>query len=410
MLISGNDTTFEIPSAMFETEELKELLSNRNITLSIKAEKLKAEEVKKLFNQQRDKHLVSGEEIYEFTITIKDSNKDKDLEKFNDKIKISMKINENIAKKYDKDRLGIYRYDEEKKLWEYKGGLYNPSTDTITITTDHFSKYAIMAYIKDFEDIKEHWAKEEIEILVSKHIAEGRKDKYEPNESITRIELVKMLVKMLLQDLEKDVKLREANKAPFKDISITGEDKNYIKTAVEEGIIKGFEDGTFKPEKAVSREEMAAMTARMMGIKTDLDIIDTPFKDREEISSWSAKDVTAVYEKGIVKGDDKGNFDGKRSVTRGEASVMVKRIMENTGLIDLPTKIKGKLVINHIEGTHYELETTGGIYVLILDKNDKTLNNIVNNSIGKEITVKGYIQSGNSIYQRGKMFKVISVE
>lgn len=410
MLISGNDITFEIPSAMFETEELKKLLSNKNTTLSIKAEKLKAEEAKKLLNQQKDKYLVSTEEIYELTITIKDSNKDRDLEKFNGKIKISIKINENIAKKYGKNRLGIYRYDEEKKLWEYKGGLYNPSTDTITITVDHFSKYAIMFYKKDFEDIKEHWAKEEIEILVSKHIAEGRKDKYEPNESITRIELVKMLVKMLLQDPGKDVKLLETSKVPFKDISITGEDKNYIKTAVEEGIIKGFEDGTFRPEKAVSREEMAVMTARMMGIKTDSDIIDTPFKDKKEISSWAAKDIAAVYEKGIIKGDDKGNFDGKRFVTRGEASVMVKRIMENTGLIDLPTKITGKLVINHIEGTHYELETSDGIYVLILDKNDKTLNNIINDSIGEEITVKGYIQSGYNIYQRGKMFKVVSVE
>ena len=139
-------------------------------------------------------------------------------------------------------------------------------------------------------------------------------------------------------------------------------------------------------------------------------MISKHIKDKEKISSWAAKDVTAVYEKGIIKGDDKGNFDGKRSVTRGEATVMVKRIMENTGLIDLLTKIKGKLVINHIEGTHYELETTSGIYVLILDKNDKTLNNIINDSIGKEITVKGYIQSGYSIYQRGKMFKVISVE
>ncbi|NLK34029.1 MAG: hypothetical protein GX301_01065, partial [Gracilibacteraceae bacterium] len=62
------------------------------------------------------------------------------------------------------------------------------------------------------------------------------------------------------------------------------------------------------------------------------------------------------------------------------------------------------------EGQHYELETADGIYVLIHDKDNKYLAKLLAGSVGKEIEVEGFVQSGYSIYQRGKIFKVISVK
>ena len=56
------------------------------------------------------------------------------------------------------------------------------------------------------------------------------------------------------------------------------------------------------------------------------------------------------------------------------------------------------------------METADGIYVLIHDKDNKYLVKLLNKMVGKEIEVSGYEQSGFNIYQRGKMFKVISVE
>ena len=52
----------------------------------------------------------------------------------------------------------------------------------------------------------------------------------------------------------------------------------------------------------------------------------------------------------------------------------------------------------------------GGIYVFISDENDKTVKRMLRSMVGKEVKVKGYIQSGLNIYQRGKLFKVISIE
>jgi len=83
--------------------------------------------------------------------------------------------------------------------------------------------------------------------------------------------------------------------------------------------------------------------------------------------------------------------------------------MDSFGLITVPEELNGKLEINDIEGRHYELETKDGIYVIVHEKDSKYLARLLAGSVGKEIRVKGYEQGGFNIYQRGKMFKVISV-
>ena len=408
LYVKGSEVMFKLPSDTFDTDFIKGNLSNKTFELSITIEKTDSEESKKLLIAKSSGSQLIGKDIYELSIIIKNGSKETVIDKFNKRFVIGIKPNEKLVSEYGKDRFGIYRYDVDAATWNYKGGLYDSINSVFTIESNHLSKFAVMAYIKEFEDVKDHWAKEDIKILISRHIAEGRNDKYEPNDYITRIELVKMLIKMLGQS--NNIELADVNKAPFSDISAIGEDKNYVSTAVREGIIKGFEDGTFKPLKEVSREEMAAMISRMMKLKTEIELSETAFNDSEQISQWAAKDVAAVYEKGIIKGDDSGNFDGKRAITRAEAAVMIKRIMDNTGLIDLPYLIEGKLELNHIEGTHLELVTKEGNYVLTVNKNDKSLNEKINSAVGNVVKVKGYILSGYSIYQRGRMFKVIDME
>ncbi len=408
LYIKGEEVTLQISSDSFAVGEIKEFLERKTSMLNIEIVKLNSKEAQKLLENLKPGYISLNEEIYEIKVTVEDSKKSKNIEKFNKKVTICIKTDEKSFVRY-LGKIGIYRYNEETKAWSYEGGLYNPENNFITISSDHFSKYTLMVYENNYDDIKGHWAEEDIELLISKHIADGRNNKFEPDEYINRIELVKMLAKMLMQDPDRNTKGSEKTKMPFKDLSLIGEDKNFVNIAVEEGIINGFEDGTFRPLEKVSREEMAAMIARMMKIEASSSISETPFSDKEHISSWVANDVAAVYEKGIIKGDEKGNFDGKRAVTRAEAVVMIRRIMDNLGLIELPTKIKGKLTINHIEGTHFELITKDSIYVLIIDKNDSTLNKMICDTVGKEVIVKGYVLSGYSIYQRGKMFKVIEL-
>ncbi|MDD4835067.1 MAG: S8 family serine peptidase [Lutispora sp.] len=400
--IRGNNVVFEIPSGAFDTEELKSYLLSSKAYISIRAQKLIGTNGDSLTNV--------GGSIFEFTATAKDGSKDKNIESFGKKIKVSIKIDSIDVDKYGRNKLGVYRYDDKAQKWNYIGGTYDSLSGAIVFRTDHFSKYAVMTYSKDYDDVEGHWAKSDIDVLVSRHIAEGRSDRFEPNEYMTRAELVRMLVKVLMQMPDRSVKLSDGSSIPFKDVSVVGDELLYIDTAVKEGIIKGFDDGTFRPKNSVSRDEIASMIARIMNLKIDYDILDTSLKDKEQISAWAAKDVAAVYQKGIITGDSEGNFNGKRPVTRAEAVVTVKRMMDSMGLLDMPYVLTGKLVLSDIEGRHYELETKDGIYVLIPDDKDRSIDKMLREMVDKEVKVKGYLQSGFNIYQRGKLLKVISIE
>ncbi|WP_156456287.1 S-layer homology domain-containing protein [Abyssisolibacter fermentans] len=55
-----------------------------------------------------------------------------------------------------------------------------------------------MEHNKTFKDIQGHWAKEEIEIMVAKHIAKGKvKDNFAPNDIISRAEFTDLIVRVL---------------------------------------------------------------------------------------------------------------------------------------------------------------------------------------------------------------------
>ncbi|MEA4961601.1 S-layer homology domain-containing protein [Lutispora sp.] len=177
---------------------------------------------------------VTGGMADAFAASAKDGSKNKNIESFNKKIKVGIKLDSKDVDKYGRNKLGVYRFDEKAKGWDYAG---------------------------------------------------GRNDKFEPDEYITRAELVRMLVKVLMQTPDRNIKLSDAASVSFKDVSIIGEGHLYIGAAVQEGITTGLEDGTFRSQKPISREEMAAMIARMMNIKSELDVSEMPFKDKEQISA-----------------------------------------------------------------------------------------------------------------------------
>jgi len=84
--------------------------------------------------------------------------------------------------------------------------------------------------------------------------------------------------------------------------------------------------------------------------------------------------------------------------------------MDRLGLLQVPAKITGKLVVSSIEGQHYELETNEGVYVLQYDGDNKYLAKVLGSMVGKDLEIGGYEQNVFTTYQRGKVFKVISIE
>lgn len=98
----------------------------------------------------------------------------------------------------------------------------------------------------------------------------------------------------------------------------------------QKGVINGFEDGSFAPDKEVTREQFVKMLAEAFGITSATE--ENSFAD-VEAGRWSESYIAVAASNGIVSGIGDGKFAPESVVTRQDAAVMLKRICDKYGII-----------------------------------------------------------------------------
>lgn len=177
-----------------------------------------------------------------------------------------------------------------------------------------------------FNDIENHWAKDIILQAYGKGLVNGYKDNsYKPNNNVTRAEFITMLY----NSLEENEKL-EASNVGFEDM--TGEEwyAQSVIWGVQNGIIKGYEDNTFRGNNEISRQEMAVVISKFIEIKENKrekgEAVN--FADEEEIAPWAKEYVDNISAYGIAKGDNNNCYMPAKSLNRGEAAVIINNIIK----------------------------------------------------------------------------------
>lgn len=181
--------------------------------------------------------------------------------------------------------------------------------------------------IIQFGDVEKHWAKKEIEALVSKGIFLGKTEElFAPEDKLTRAEFAVLVARAL----ELEVKEYEGK---FSDVS-TNKKWAYagIEAASRAGIINGKADGSFLPDAQITREEIAAIIIRAVNYSdaTILNGLDTTkvFADDSSISVFAKLSVKQAVALGIVNGRSGNQFFAKANATRAEAAVMLYRALD----------------------------------------------------------------------------------
>lgn len=95
---------------------------------------------------------------------------------------------------------------------------------------------------------------------------------------------------------------------------------------VKEGMIEGYEDGTFRPDHSISRAEMAALINRKFHLTSTNGTASFPDVSKDE---WQYKPISAATAAGYMKGYEDGTIRPGDAVTRQELAVML------TGLLKL---------------------------------------------------------------------------
>lgn len=183
-------------------------------------------------------------------------------------------------------------------------------------------------YIKLFNDIAGHWAKGDIMDMVDSGVVSGMSaDRFAPNNAVTRAQFATLLANAL--------KLKAGSGNPFKDVKQGAWYEDAVKKAYAAGLISGVSADTFKPEKAISREEMAVMLVRAkayaLGAKPEsLKEGKLPsYSDSTSISGWAKSSVSVAVEAKLMNGRSATVFAPKGQTTRAESAVVLKRLLKS---------------------------------------------------------------------------------
>ncbi|WP_442602376.1 S-layer homology domain-containing protein [Paenibacillus sp. KN14-4R] len=251
------------------------------------------------------------------------------IENFKKLVQITMKFNPSLIQ--EKQRAGLFYYDETaKKSIEITGAQVKGNM--ITGEVDHFTKFAVLVVNQEikveegtiFSDITGHWAEDKIKQAVQQGIVKGYADgSFQPDGIVTRQDFAVMLMNAL-----KPKGL--GAQLNFADAQNIGEwAKKAVAQSVEAGIVTGYSDGNFLPNKEISRMELAVMIARAYGIHVDnSSVVPTNFADDDDIESWARGAVAAIQQAAIIKGRDGNKFEPSGTTTRAEAITIIMNLMQ----------------------------------------------------------------------------------
>jgi len=181
----------------------------------------------------------------------------------------------------------------------------------------------VMSGYGPFGDIFGHWAEDRIISLIENGSIAGYPDgSVKPNIDMTRAEVITALIKAIGLEPAKNPKLK------FADIkSIPDWAQGYIQVAVDNGIIQGYPDNTYKANNKVTRSEFLVMAMKAYKYETSKNT-SLKFADAKDIPSWALGYVAKAVETTIIEGYKEDNtVKPNNRITRAEVITIIDKCM-----------------------------------------------------------------------------------
>lgn len=182
------------------------------------------------------------------------------------------------------------------------------------------------------QDLPSSWAQEEIEISFANNLVpQELKSNYRQN--IKRSEYVLLALK-LFEKTGQAIEISDYE--PFTDIKGHIHEDELVK-AYSVGIIDGYDDGTFKPNNTITREEVAALVVQLLkAINPNEDIEATKhydYVDSNEIGDWAKPFINYCYENEILQGVGDKKIAPKGNATREQSIILIYRLAKKKNII-----------------------------------------------------------------------------
>lgn len=314
--IATNDVKYNLPAKEINVASLAQTLgvAAEDVEISIQVNTVEAP------SNVANNSIVSP--VLEFTIVARSGDKNVTIDKFTTYVERQVVANKDVNSK----NVVAVRINED-------GSLSPVPTLTegnrITFKSNSNSKYTVIENNFTFADIQGSWAKNDIETLANKLIIKGVDDnKFAPKAETTRAQLATLLTRTL------GLQGQKAAKVSFKDVTGNEWFAGDLSIAVNAGLVGGYEDGTFKPNQTITRQEAAAMIKRAMDYATyDKAALQEDkkasnlYKDYNKVGNWAKNDIEIITQAGIMGGNEKGQFSPTSNTTREQLASILKRFM-----------------------------------------------------------------------------------
>jgi uncharacterized repeat protein (TIGR02543 family) len=149
----------------------------------------------------------------------------------------------------------------------------------------------------------------------------GRNGLSKPNATITRAEVASIFFRLLTDEMRQTYLTSESS---FSDVHKGDWYNTMVDTLTEMGIIKGYADGTFRPNAPITRAEFAAIAARFDS--TDITGKTATFTDIA--NCWAKSEIERTAILGWTNGYADGSFRPNNDITRAEVATLVNRVLK----------------------------------------------------------------------------------
>lgn len=171
----------------------------------------------------------------------------------------------------------------------------------------------------------------------------------------------------------------DENTDMFSDVSSDDWFYHNINKAATAGIIKGA-NGMFRPQDKISRQEAAVVLSRAFLLKADNEYAYSVFNDREYVADWAIGSVNALVESDYMKGRGNNELAPLANLTRAEALTLISniagKIVEDP--LTMTGNYSGNLVINEADVVLTDVDIKGNLYITEgVGDGDVTLDNVI---------------------------------
>ncbi|PWW42012.1 MULTISPECIES: S-layer homology domain-containing protein [Paenibacillus] len=231
------------------------------------------------------------------------------------------------------EELGVYieHSDGTKELVHGKKVTLNGNHQQgVEIEVNKFSTFSIVK-VKDWTD----------NTLKARPYIQGYMDSsFRPERNVTRAEMATLITRILGTSTLK-------GSYEFTDVTSSHWAQAAILAAAQSGSVQGYKDGSFKPDQAITRAEMAVVLQPLL-TSAQMTTAPTAFTDVNE--HWAQQAVEQLSSAGVVTGYTDGTFRPSQPITRAEAVTMLNK------LIGLQAEMNAAGHWSDVPATHWAYE------------------------------------------------------